>query len=150
MTKTKVHVTLGHATVMATVTYFGHEELASQVAAFTGGGGEGGKDGEEGDQGEGKDDAAKSSVLGAAAAGAGGAGAAGSLGSTPNALGTYAPDARFDFSDVPFDWDQEYAYQDKMLGGKDGAKLGQWALLQFESPIHCPTGRYGGLICTAF
>ena len=37
-----------------------------------------------------------------------------------------------------FNFDAEYALQEKLLGGKHGAKHGQWAILDFDQPIVSP------------
>ena len=79
-TKSKIHVSIGHSTVMASVTFFGSQELAM-------GGG-----------------VAKGAIC------------------------------------TSFPGDDEYSFQDGLLSAKQGAKAGQWALLEFEHPVMCPIG----------
>ena len=92
----RVHITVGHATVMATVLFFGARELA---------------------------EGAEASLPGTASAAAALAG------------DSTAKKARE--REVPFDWSKEFVYQDFMLGRKGGATNGQWAFLQFETPVFC-------------
>lgn len=131
---------------MANVVCFGWEELAAQISGRSAGGGSGAGAAagaaaavEDGAESKADESAASGNgILSEAAAAAESDGS--SLRSVPNALGQYAPDERFDFPSITFEWDREYEHQEAMLGAKDGAKVGQWALLQFESPIHCPIG----------
>jgi selenocysteine-specific elongation factor len=44
---------------------------------------------------------------------------------------------------LPFDFNQDYEYQDGLLESLDGSKasnepLLQWAILDFQTPVHCP------------
>ena len=76
-TKSKIHVSIGHSTVMATVTFFGAKELA--LAGLK-----------------------KGEIC------------------------------------ANFDAAGDFNYQDEMMSVKQGARGGQWALLEFETPIMCP------------
>lgn len=76
-TRTKLHITVGHETVMAKVSFFGLPP--------------------------------------------------GSTSAGPTSLET------------PFDLDREYFYQDEYVGAQGGADPQQWALLEFERPVTCPS-----------
>eukprot|EP00943_MAST-04B_sp_MAST-4B-sp1_P007359 g7359.t1 len=84
--KSKIHISIGHTTAMATVTFFGSKELAIQQDQIN--------------QGKG----GSTTIL-----------------NDFNAAG-------------------EYLYQDELLGGKQGGKGGQWALLEFDAAVMCPIG----------
>jgi len=82
--KTKIHISIGHTTAMATVTFFGSKELAILQQGKGKGGG--------------------TTILN------------------------------------DFNADNDYLYQDELLGGKQGGKGGQWALIEFDGPVMCPVG----------
>ena len=39
-----------------------------------------------------------------------------------------------------FDASKDYMYQDELVGGKQGGKGGQWALIEFDGIVMCPLG----------
>ncbi len=108
-TKSKIHVTAGHATVMATVQFFGWEQAQEMALRAAGG-----------------DAAGESKGPGA---GGGGGGGGGSGARVPR-----------NWSPATFDTSAEYGFQDALVPPKAGAKHGQFALLEFETPLICPIG----------
>ena len=103
--KTKIHITAGHATVMATVRFFGWREAQELAQASGGSGGRGGGDGEE-----------------------------------KNSGGVRASTPARNWSPGAFDAAKDYCYQDALVPPKAGAKHGQFALLEFDTPLICPVG----------
>ena len=83
--KSKIHISVGHTTAMATVTFFGSKELAIEQAE-------------------------RQSKLSS----------------------TTICDS--------FDASKDYMYQDELVGGKQGGKGGQWALIEFDGIVMCPLG----------
>ena len=83
--KSKIHISVGHTTAMATVTFFGSKELAIEQA-------------------ERKSKLSSTAIRNC------------------------------------FDASQDYMYQDELVGGKQGGKGGQWALIEFDGIVMCPLG----------
>ena len=113
--KSRVHVTAGHSTVMATVQFFGYQEAQSQALAVV-------------------------ASRGAAAA-AGGGGGGESKGTTSTASsGGGGGNVMRNWSPKEFDASIDYCYQEALVPPKDGAKHGQYALLEFDTPLITPIG----------
>jgi len=125
--RTKVHVTVGHSTVMATAVFFGAQEIAERLAAAP--------------------EAAASGAGAAAAAAASSSASSGAATGAPRdaaMAGGTAPPA------LPFSWDDSYAWQDALEakvrlpagpGEAKGASVKapwQWALLELDAPVFCP------------
>lgn len=130
-TKSKVHVTLGHATVMATVTFFGYEQLAKQAQMGGSGDGVSHLSGVLGSAVLSNTVAVDGATAGVESdskeAGEDGGAADHGLHSSPNALGQFTSDPRFDFASVPFDWGVNYEHQ-VMPRGRLGASWKRRAL----------------------
>ncbi|XP_068171441.1 selenocysteine-specific elongation factor isoform X2 [Antennarius striatus] len=90
-TRAKFHITVGHETVMAKITFFGLPLIDN---------------------------------------------------SHPSADGNAAP-SKPSLLDTPFTFDREYSYQDEYITSQAEASSGpdpeQWALLEFERPVTCPS-----------
>ena len=95
--KSKIHVTAGHSTVMATVQFFGWQEAQEQAKAAA--------------QGSANEGESKGGVV------------------VPR-----------NWSPPVFDAGEEYCFQDALVTPKEGAKLGQYALLEFDTPLITPIG----------
>jgi selenocysteine-specific elongation factor len=105
--KSKIHVTAGHSTVMATVQFFGWEEAQKQAAA-------------------------------AAAAAAAEASNGETKGNNSDSKGSSALPRNWSPSE--FDASSDYCHQEALVTPKEGAKLGQYALLEFDTPLITPIG----------
>jgi selenocysteine-specific elongation factor len=134
----KFHISVGHATVMATVTFWGATELAAAAAAVM-------------TRGE-KDDEAR------AGAGAGAVSSSTDIDTSKSKtskerLGSSSLGGDADMAGlprIPFDFNQDFLQQDVLLESLDGdsdskktsktpcPSLFHWALLDFQTPVYCP------------
>ena len=104
-------MTAGHSTVMATVQFFGWEQAQVQ---------------------------AKTAAAAAAAAAAATAATATENGETKGDAATSVVPRNW--APSSFDSSSEYCFQDALVTPKEGAKLGQYALLEFDTPLITPIG----------
>ncbi|KAL7557478.1 hypothetical protein ACA910_002369 [Epithemia clementina (nom. ined.)] len=117
-TGSKFHVSVGHTTVMATVTFWGARELLEQhQSAFNG------KDNNGGDVCA-KDQAKGSQKLIKSYVGSSSLGGDADLAGLPR---------------IAFSYKQDFVQQDQLLEVIDGQSNPlHWALLEFQIPIYCP------------
>ena len=138
--KTRVHLTVGHSTVMAQAVFFGAQELAEAGVGLA--------TAVRSDEG---DAAGPATGAGAAAAAAAAAAAPTSAGGDgARASGAQLTPTGLRPPALPFDWDTPYVWQDSLVGkvrvpgagaGADSRSVKepwQWALLLLDAPIYCP------------
>ena len=131
----KFHITIGHTTVIANVTFFGASELSGLLGLSKAAVGCGGAEAAEVDYSAYDIERDFNSDAPAAAEGA-------TAAESAPAAALSACYTR-GFPDVAFDWDAEYqqqtelAYTDGLVYGKE---VVQWALLQLQQPVFCPLG----------
>lgn len=129
----KFHISVGHATVMATVTFFGARELAAAAAVA-------------------RRDKAGDNVQVEASVSTGskveGSDQSSSSKLTKEILGSSSLGGNADMAGlprIPFDFSQDFLQQDGFLESLDDSKkskpsqsLFHWALLDFQTPVYCP------------
>lgn len=111
----KFHISVGHATIMAVVTFWGAHELAESYHHTS--------DGEFGTDGSALPKGKKSKLL----------------------LGHSSLGGDADMAGLPrlkFDFNESFLHQDQMLetlnGDQDAGNLLHWALIDFQTPLYCP------------
>ena len=109
----KFHISVGHATVMATVTFWGARELAASSSARV-----------EKDDDDATDTNSKKKK-------------------NPSLRGHSSLGGEADMAGLPrlkFDFNQDFLQQDELLEKLDGHEgpLLHWALLEFHTPVFCP------------
>ena len=114
--KSRIHVTAGHSTVMATVQFFGWEQAQVQAVAA----------------------AAAAAATTTAAATATATVTTSAVDETKGNNHQNNPSVPRNWSPKIFQDDVDYCYQDTLVPPKDGAKHGQYALLEFDTPLITP------------
>jgi len=119
LNKAKFHVSIGHATAMATAHFFGGPPLSYPSAA----------------QPKSKDGSASSSSASSASSSSSSSSSTSSTAASSSSsplVATVAPEMQFDF-------DREYAWRDELLPiSKDVQPYTQFAVLEFEKPVQAP------------
>ena len=116
---TKFHITVGHTTVIAKVTFFGQAELARKM------------------------ERERVAAAQAAESDDGGGNQSGSAGQSTLSALSYSNNFP---AGVGFDFNDDFEYQDEVVSasGDDqylyGKEPVQWALLELQTPVYCPLG----------